>query len=78
MDYRAPVPVEVRFALNKIGRDIGALLPDGWGFALLVFTFGPGGTMTWISNAQRPDMLQALQEFQTLVGSHEPNAPGRN
>lgn len=34
-----------------------------YGFALLVFDFGTGGYMNYISNAQRPDMERAMLEF---------------
>jgi len=33
------------------------------GFALFLFTFGEGGWLTYISNAERDTMLQALVEF---------------
>lgn len=33
------------------------------GFTLLMFTFGKGGWMTYISNAQREDMIQTMKEF---------------
>lgn len=62
-DYRIPVPPEIVKNNQEIGRLIGSQLPPGWGFALLVFTFGGGGTMTYISNAQRADMVKAMQEF---------------
>lgn len=67
-DYRVPVPPEVKTSLRAIGKVIDEALPDGWGFALLVFTFG-GGTMTYISNADRQDMLKAMQEFLQKQGS---------
>jgi hypothetical protein len=66
-DYRVPVPEVVVQVINETahelgGRGNGGKLPDGWGFALLVFTYG-GGTMTYISSAQRADMILAMQEF---------------
>lgn len=48
---------------RDIGRTIQACLPKGVGFALLLFDFGPGGTMSWLSNAQRADMIRALREM---------------
>jgi len=33
-----------------------------WGFALMIFSFD-GPEFTWISNAQRADMVKAMQEF---------------
>lgn len=68
-DYRVPVPPEVKASLRAIGKIIGEALPNGWGFALLVFTFGEDGTMTYMSNAHREDMLKAMQEFLRKQGS---------
>lgn len=62
-DYRVPVDQAIKEQLNEIARTIGRRLPEGWGFALLIFEYRPGGTMTWISNAERQDMVKALQEF---------------
>ena len=47
---------------RDIGRDIGNRLPQGIGFAVLVFEFGTNGLLTWISNAQRADMVKSLRE----------------
>ena len=58
--------------LRGIGKTIAGTLPDGWGFALLIFSFGEGGSTFYISNAQRGDMLNAMREFmerQTNAGS---------
>jgi len=68
-DYRVPVPEEIKRTLSDIGKMIGQSLPEGWGFGLLIFTFGEDGTMTWISNAAREDMLKAMQEFLRAQGS---------
>lgn len=35
---------------------------EKWGFALMIFSFD-GPEFTWISNAQRADMVKAMQEF---------------
>ncbi len=35
----------------------------GAGFALIGFTFGEGGWSTWVSNAERADMVRALREM---------------
>ncbi len=49
--------------LHDIGRIIADSLPDGWGFTLLLFEFGAGGSTFYLSNARRDDMVRALQEF---------------
>lgn len=53
---------------RKLGRVIGSGMPEGVGFALIMFDFGKDGHLTWISNADRDDMLRALQEFMQKVG----------
>jgi predicted hydrocarbon binding protein len=68
-DYRVPVSDEIKDTLRDMGRTIGKALPKGWGFTLLIYTFGEGGTMTYISNAQREDMLKAMQEFLQKQGA---------
>lgn len=60
-DYEV-VNEEIKALLNDMGKSIGEQLPDGWGMCLLIYTFEPG-TMFYISNAERPGMIKALQEF---------------
>lgn len=45
----------------QILEDVG--LGGKVGFAVLVFDFHGGGNLGWVSNAQRGDMIKALQEF---------------
>jgi len=50
---------------RQIGKLIGKSIEasgGGYGFALLMFSF-EGSEMTWISNAERTDMVTALKEF---------------
>ncbi|WP_322092844.1 hypothetical protein [Paraburkholderia bannensis] len=67
---RPEITADLRNSMNGIGDILGAVF-EGHGFALLVFDFGPGGTMNYISNAKREDMLIALREF---IASHEGRA----
>lgn len=39
------------------------------GFTLLIFDFNKSGRMNYISNAQRPDMINALKELITKFES---------
>lgn len=53
--------------INKM-RELAKLLDNYFkpmGFALLVFPLGDAkdGRMNYISNAQRPDMVKAMEEF---------------
>ncbi len=45
-------------------------LPPGSGFTLLVFDFGESGNLSYISNAQRPDMLAVFQEMVRRLGGN--------
>jgi hypothetical protein len=48
--------------MRKVGEMISKEIP-GLGFALIVFPFGGDTRMTnYISNAQRADMIKALEE----------------
>jgi hypothetical protein len=72
-DHRATLP-EAELKSKDLGREIAKLLPHGWGFCLILFTFGDGGFMTYLSNAQRASMKQALQEL--LVRLDDVKPPG--
>ena len=48
---------------REIAKMLGGIVPDGWGFALLMFEFGPGKQSTWISNAARGDTVLMLREL---------------
>lgn len=61
-DPREGVPI-----LELIARDLAPALedshPPGWGFALISFSYGPDGAISFISNAQRADMVKALRSL---------------
>lgn len=59
---------EVEGVLNDIGQKLGETMPKGFGFNLLIFSFGENGSMFYISNAQRQDMIAAMKEF---IGKQE-------
>jgi hypothetical protein len=51
---------------QRVGGLIGGAIDSGDSgalFALLMFTPGEEGWMTWVSNAERPDMVKALREM---------------
>ena len=72
-------PEEVR-KLEAAARDLGEVLsracndfggPHRWGFALVLFRFD-GGELSYVSNADRADMLRMFQEFITRVSKGDP------
>lgn len=48
---------------RDIGRTIAEATPEGAGFVLVLFDFGPGGHMTYLSNARREDMIAMFSEL---------------
>lgn len=62
-----PIPDDIRGVMNGIGHlideAIGEHADRKMGFMLMVFDFGEGSRMSYISNAERGDILKALQEF---------------
>jgi len=61
--YTVPDPDEIAPILRALGKGIGSELPAGYGFLLMLFTFGEGGSNFYISNADRADILRMLREF---------------
>lgn len=60
--YEVDLP-EIQEILTALADSINEKLPEGWGFNLLLFNFGPDGLMFYISNAQRETMIKAMEEF---------------
>lgn len=54
---------EIEGVLRTLGKTIDDALPDGFGFALLLYEFGDKGGMFYISNGQRSQMIEAMAEF---------------
>lgn len=54
---------QVEFALREVAEYAKTRIPLGMGFTLLMFDFGEGGNMFYISNAQRDDVIKSMQEF---------------
>jgi hypothetical protein len=53
---------------DAVGTTIHRTMPDGVGYALLVFGMGEEGWITYMSNAERVDMIKAMRE---LIGKME-------
>ena len=53
---------ETRKAMQHLGDKVKSSLPEGWGFALLVFETGKEDhAVNYISSADRQDMVTVLQ-----------------
>ena len=54
---------EIEQLLYRFGRLFGDDLPEGWGFALFLFSYGDNGSMFYISSGQRADVIRMLKEY---------------
>ena len=55
--------LELEEMCRVLGRKIGAGLPKGVGFALVIYDFGEGGSMAYMANAKRDDMIKMFKEL---------------
>jgi hypothetical protein len=60
---------EIEGKLRDIGRTLKGQVPEGFGFALLIFSYKPG-SMFYVSSAERDTMIAAMREF---IAKHEQN-----
>jgi hypothetical protein len=51
-------------------------IPPGYGFALLMFSFGEDGFLTHVSNANRADLVKLLRECADVLSRGADSPPG--
>lgn len=61
---------EAEEKLNTIGQSLRSSMPSGFGFVLLIASFGEGGAMFYTANCNREDVCNMMREF---IAKHEPN-----
>jgi hypothetical protein len=61
----------------QIGRVLADNMPPDMGFALVLFDLGRGGFLTWMSNAQRQDMITLLRELTERLETGTADTAGR-
>ena len=54
---------EAEQKLREIGRMLKKTMPKGYGFTLLLFEFGKGGNLFYISSGERADVIKTMEEF---------------
>ena len=57
-----PMLKRIEERCRTIGKAVGEAMPEGYGFLVAIFRMN-GPEFTWISNAQRDDMIRAMREF---------------
>ena len=66
---------EAEKVLKDIGEKLRDVMPEGYGFTFLMYSFGEGGNMFYISNAMREDMIKSMKEFIEKQENNEPKTP---
>lgn len=61
---------EIEAKLKEIGRMLKDSMPQGWGFTLLLTSYGAGGSLFYLSSVERQDMIATMREF---IQKHEFN-----
>lgn len=65
--------------MRSLADMIKAVLPKGWGFALIVFPLNRPGIANYISSAERDSMIEALREALNRLESRQDfNTPEEN
>lgn len=63
----APIPEDLQGVMNSIGHTLAEVISENADnpscFLLMIFDIGENGTMSYISNAQREDVLALMEEF---------------
>jgi hypothetical protein len=73
---REHAPLRAVEALSReIGHLIGKACPPGYGFLLVMFSFGEGGFTNYISNAEREDVVRLLDELRAKLAAGDEGAP---
>lgn len=54
---------EMKATLRSIAKKVGSVLDPEWGFTLFLFEFGEGGSMFYISSAERGDVLDMVETW---------------
>lgn len=69
---RAPLE-SAEVEAKKIARILKDNMPDGWGFTLILYSYGGEGFMTYLSTGQREDCIKMLEELLLKMKNNERN-----
>lgn len=64
-EYRRRIELEIR--CREMGHRLKEQLPPGCGFTLLLYDYGEGGVLSYISTGKREDCKRMLEEFLSKV-----------
>ena len=58
---------------KEIGRQIKSVLPTGYGFTLILYSYGGPGVMTYLSSGERADCIKMLRECADKIEKNKGN-----
>lgn len=67
----------VKSKMQTIAKKVNDELPEGFGFVVLSFVFDNPGQMMYISNANRDDVVKAMEEFIQKTKNNYGNDTGK-
>ena len=73
MTERAPLE-SAEVTARKIGERLAEKMPPGWGFTLVLASYGEGGFCTYISSVQREGAVKMLHELLDKIERNEQGA----
>jgi hypothetical protein len=53
----------IKATLNDIANRIGGAIPEGYGFLLMLMSYGVGGSLFYLSSAERENVIELVQEW---------------
>lgn len=68
---------KVKSRMQNIARKVKEELPDDFGFVVLAFKFNEKGEMIYVSNANREDVVKAMEEFAQKTKNNYGNDTGK-
>lgn len=67
----------VKSKMQTIAKKVNDELPEGFGFIVLSFVFEHPGQMMYVSNANRDDVVKAMEEFIQKTRNNYGNDTGK-
>lgn len=64
---------QAEIAARKLARVIKENTPEGWGFVVVLMSFGEGGMSTYLSSIEREGCITALRELADKLEANETN-----
>lgn len=56
------INIEIERLLRQLGRELKDRMPPGWGFSLMITSYGEGGATFYCSSVDREDMIKMIEE----------------